>query len=91
MGWPYPGRFVAPVVQLAVGSVFGWRLRHAGLPGLFLGSAVALMATFLVGWQAYPHYFLLVIVLLLLGGLSAGADRPTEDSRIGRTRLFEGI
>ena len=79
MGWPYPGRNVAPVVQLIVGGVFGWRLRGAGLAGLFLASAVALMATFLVGWQAYPHYYLLVNVLLALGGLCLGAGRSSDE------------
>jgi hypothetical protein len=82
MGWPYPGRHVAPVVQLLVGGLVGWRLRHAGVAGLFLTSAVALLATFLIGWQAYPHYYLLVGVLLALSALalSAGAA-PTHKIR----------
>jgi hypothetical protein len=89
LGWPYPGRNAAPVVQLIVGGLVGWRLRHAGLAGLFLGSAVALLATFLIGWQAYPHYYFLVTVLLALGAvfLSATTRATGDDMSAGMTRV----
>ena len=81
MGWPYPGRHVAAVVQLLVGGLAGWRLRRAGVAGLFLASAVALLATFLMGWQAYPHYYLLVGVLLALSALSLSAGVERHQAR----------
>jgi len=82
MGWPYSGRHLAPVVQLLVGGLAGWRLRRAGVAGLFLASAVALLATFLVGWQAYPHYYLLVGVLLALSALSLSAGVERHQARL---------
>ena len=65
-------------MQFVVGALVGWRLRDAGVAGVFLGSAVALLATFLVGWQAYPHYYLVVTVLLTLGALAPSSDASTS-------------
>ena len=73
------GRAAAPAVQLIVGALVGWRPRDAGVAGVFLGSAVALMATFMVRWQAYPHYYLVVTVLLILVAFALGADAAPDD------------
>lgn len=75
-GWWYPGRFVSPAVQLIASGVMGWRLRERGVGGLMLSSSIALLATFLTGWQAYPHYFYLVSVMLLTAGMTLRADQP---------------
>ena len=46
------------------------RLRKSGLGGLLLGSAVALFATFLAGWQAFVNYYYFIGMLLLLSGMT---------------------
>lgn len=87
LGLPYAGRYLAPVTQVLVGCLAGWRLRDAGLGGFFLASAVSLLGTFLIAWQGYPHYYLLVTVLLALSALSlsAGTANTTGSADITGT------
>lgn len=77
LGWWYPNRYFSAAIQLLVSGLFGWRLRTRGAGGVLLGSSVALLATFLWGWQAYPHYFYLVSMMLVGGGVALANNGST--------------
>jgi hypothetical protein len=70
----YPGKWVSVASQFVVGAIAYLRLRLHGLSGLLLGSALALQATFLSGWQAFVNYYYLVGVLLLLATMTLAAQ-----------------
>jgi hypothetical protein len=65
----YPARWFSGVVQLVVGAIAWWRLKDHGLSGLLLASALSLLATFLVGWQAFVNYYYFIGALLILAAL----------------------
>src|SRR5207249_3055146 len=67
-----PPRWLAPAVQLAVGGVAYARLRHDGVGGLILASAVALFASFLVGTQSFVNYYYFVASLLVCAAVTLG-------------------
>jgi hypothetical protein len=70
----FPPMWTSVVIQLIVGGLAFVRLRKSGLGGLLLGSAVALFATFLGGWQAFVNYYYFVGMLLLLSGMALAAN-----------------
>ena len=45
----------------------------AAISGLFLGSAAALLTTFLLGWQGFVNYYMWIGILL---ALAAVTERP---------------
>lgn len=69
----YPDRWLSAALQLAVGTYTYARLRHAGVAGLLLSSALAMLVTFLTGWQAFVNYFYIVSVLLMLAAMLRAA------------------
>lgn len=76
----YPGRWLSAVLQVAVGVFAYHRLRHTGVAGLLLASALALLATFLSAWQAFVNYFEVVAVLLALASMFLAARKPENES-----------
>ena len=74
----YVNRWISVAVQLLVAAIAWSRLRHHGLGGLLLASALALCATFLCGWQAFVNYYYLVSAMLIAAAL--GLARRALDS-----------
>jgi hypothetical protein len=70
----FPPAWTSVALQFIVGALAYARLRTTGLGGLLLGSALALFATFLGGWQAFVNYYYFVGVLLLLSAMALAAD-----------------
>jgi hypothetical protein len=62
-------RWMSVAAQLLVGAIAYARLRHHGTGGLLLASSLALLATFLTGWQAFLNYYYFVTELLLLSAM----------------------
>ena len=73
----YASRWVSVVVQLLVAGIAYAKLKHHGLAGLLLASALALSATFLTGWQAFTNYYYFVSAMLLLAAMLCAAPRST--------------
>jgi hypothetical protein len=65
----YPARWLSVIAQCIAGGIVYWRGRSAGVDALLVGSAVSLLATFLLGWQAFFNYYYFVSILLLLGAI----------------------
>jgi hypothetical protein len=76
----YPSRWLSAVLQLAVGLVAYFKLRHTGVAGLLLASALALLVTFLTGWQAFVNYYEVVAVLLALAAMFLAARTSDDES-----------
>jgi hypothetical protein len=76
LGWTPP--FVG-ILAVAVGLVTAWRLRIHGTnwSQWFLAAAAVLAVTFVLTPQAYPNYWFLVLVLVLLS-LATEEDVTTE-------------
>jgi len=70
----FPPVWTSVALQLIAGGLAYARLRRSGLGGLLLGSALALFATFLGGWQAFVNYYYLVGMLLLLAAMTLAAN-----------------
>jgi hypothetical protein len=70
----FPPVWTSVALQLIAGALAYARLRRSGLGGLLLGSALALFATFLGGWQAFVNYYYFVGMLLLLSAMTLGAN-----------------
>ena len=70
----FPPVWTSVALQFIAGALAYARLRRSGLGGLLLGSALALFATFLGGWQASVNYYYFVGVLLLLSAMALAAD-----------------
>jgi hypothetical protein len=70
----FPPVWTSVALQLIAGALTYARLRGSGLGGLLLGSAVALFATFLGGWQAFVNYYYFVGMLLLLSAMTLAAS-----------------
>jgi len=64
-----PGRWLGPAAQIAVGAPAYLALRRYGLVGLLLASALCLLATFLLGSQAFVNYYYFPEALLLYAAL----------------------
>jgi hypothetical protein len=62
-------RWVSVAAQVLVGAVAYARLRRHGSGGLLLASSLALLATFLTGWQAFLNYYYFVAEMLLLAAM----------------------
>ena len=71
-----PPAWLSVVAQFVVAAVAYPRIRRHGVGGILLASALSLMATFLVGWQAFLNYYYFVMVLLLLAALALAAPEP---------------
>jgi hypothetical protein len=71
-------RWASVVVQFFVAGIAYARLRDHGLGGLLLASSLAMLATFLTGWQAFMNYFYLVGEMLLLAAIVLAATRRSE-------------
>jgi hypothetical protein len=67
--------WVSAFTQLAVSAALALAGVATTLPGLFAGSALALLATFVVGWQAFANYYILIGTLLLLAAVTSGPGR----------------
>ena len=67
--------WVSAVTELGIALVLAARGFTTTPAGLFTASAVTLLATFLLGWQAFVNYYQWVGLLLLLGAVS---DRTQE-------------
>jgi hypothetical protein len=87
--------WLAVVAQIAAGGAAFAMLKGAGLGGVLLASALSLLASFLVGTQAFVGYYAFVVALLLCAGLvlsspepiavdAAIATRVTKHSQAGR-------
>jgi len=74
----YPPRWVSVAAQFGVGGLAWLRVRQLGLGPWLIGSAVALFASFLVGWQAFVNYYSFVGSFLIFGAvaLAANTRRP---------------
>ena len=70
-------RWISVAVQLLVAAIAWSRLRHHGLGGLLLASALALCATFLCGWQAFVNYYYLVSAMLIAAALDLACRART--------------
>jgi len=65
--------WVSALTQLVVTGVMAvWGVAST-VSGLFAGSAVALLATFLLGWQGFVNYYIWIGTLLVLAAVT---DRP---------------
>ena len=70
----FPPVWTSVALQFVAGALAYARLRRSGLGGLLLGSALALFATFLGGWQAFVNYYYFVGMLLLLSAMALAAN-----------------
>ena len=75
-----PSRWLSVVLQLAVGLTAHMKLRGTGVGGLLLASALALLVTFLTGWQAFVNYYVVVAVLLALAAMFLAAGTSDDES-----------
>jgi hypothetical protein len=64
------GPWLGALAQLAAGAGAWAMLRGTGLGGLLLASALALLASFLLGTQAFVNYYALAAALLLFAALA---------------------
>jgi hypothetical protein len=67
--------WISAFAQIAVSAALALGGVAATLPGLFGGSAVALLTTFVLGWQAFVNYYVLIGTLLLLAAVTSGPKR----------------
>jgi len=63
------GPWLGAVAQLVAGGAAWAMLRGRGLAGLLLASALSLLASFLLGTQAFVNYYALAAALLLFAAL----------------------
>jgi|KBSMisStaDraftv2_1062788.scaffolds.fasta_scaffold169590_2 hypothetical protein len=66
--------WVSAAAQLAVSGALAAAGVGATVSGLFAGSAVALLVTFILGWQGFVNYYVWIGTLLVLAAVT---DRPT--------------
>jgi hypothetical protein len=72
-GHSFPPVWVSAVLQLVVCGVLARSGVMLDAAGVLIGSAVAFLVTFLLGWQAFPNYFAFVAALLVVGSMVAAA------------------
>jgi hypothetical protein len=77
LGWGYPPMWASMAAQTIVGGIAYLRVRDQGAGGLLLGSALALLATFLIGWQAFINYYYYIGATLIIAAVLLAAPRPT--------------
>jgi hypothetical protein len=68
-GSPFPPIWLSAATELIACVAVALVARRRDLADLLIGTAVALLATFLVGWQAFVNYFYFVAALLALGAM----------------------
>jgi hypothetical protein len=66
--------WVSAAAQVAVSGALAAAGVGATVFGLFAGSAVALLVTFILGWQGFVNYYIWIGTLLVLAAVT---DRPT--------------
>jgi hypothetical protein len=64
------GPWLGAIAQLVVGAGAWAMLRGTDLGGLLLASALSLLASFLLGTQAFANYYVLAAALLLCAALA---------------------
>ena len=64
--------WVSAATQLVVSGALAASGVAATVSGLFAGSAVALLATFLLGWQGFVNYYIWIGTLLVLAAVTDG-------------------
>jgi hypothetical protein len=69
-------RWIGISAQFVVGAIAFELLRHHGLSGLLLASALALLASFLLATQAFVNYYYFVGALLLFATLALARRAP---------------
>jgi hypothetical protein len=77
LAWPYPPVWASAAAELAVCAAIVASGRAVDAATILIGSAVALLSAFLLGWQAFVNYYVFVASLLLLASVAAGARRTT--------------
>jgi hypothetical protein len=77
LGTGYPPMWASMAAQMLVGAIAYTRIHDRGAGGLLLGSAVALLATFLIGWQAFVNYYYYIGATLVLASVLLAAPRTT--------------
>lgn len=83
-GWIL-SRWLSVAAQFGAAALAYRRLRHQGLGGVLLGSAVCLAATFVVGWQAFVNYYYFVTAAFIAASVvlvapPIGAARAIGDN-----------
>jgi len=68
-GNPFPPIWLSAATELIACVAVALVARRRDLADLLIGTAIALLATFLVGWQAFVNYFYFVAGLLALGAM----------------------
>jgi hypothetical protein len=71
--WNLP-MWVSVATQAVVSIAIAWGGVAADVPGLFLGSSVALLATFAVGWQGFVNYYVFIGTLLIIAAVADRAE-----------------
>jgi hypothetical protein len=64
------GPWLAAVAQIVAGGIAFVMLRQHGLAGFLLASALATLASVLVGTQAFANYYSFAVALLLFASLA---------------------
>jgi hypothetical protein len=64
------GPWLGAIAQLVAGTVAWAMLRGKGVGDLLLASALSLLASFLLGTQAFANYYALAAALLLFAALA---------------------
>jgi hypothetical protein len=77
LGLVSPPMWASMAVQMVVGAAAFSCLRHRGAGGVLLASAVSLLATFLIGWQAFVNYYYYIGALLVIAAVLLAAPRTT--------------
>jgi hypothetical protein len=67
--------WTSAVTQFAIAGVLAVGGVGSTVSGLFAGSAVALLATFLLGWQAFVNYYVWIGLLLVLAAVTDAPER----------------
>jgi hypothetical protein len=68
-GNPFPPIWLSAATELIACAVVVLVAKRRDLADLLIGTSVALLATFLLGWQAFLNYFYFVAGLLALGAM----------------------
>jgi hypothetical protein len=68
-GNPFPPIWLSAATELVACIAVALVAKRRDLADLLIGTSVALLATFLIGWQAFVNYFYFVAGLLALGAM----------------------
>jgi hypothetical protein len=67
--------WISAATELAIGGLLAIVGVASTVSGLFAASAVALLATFLIGWQAFVNYYVWIGLLLVLAAVTDVPER----------------